>query len=146
MKATFFQRGSPWAFRVKVKTVEGTKVVMPYALWKTSEEAERDVPLFVWFKGRKDAADPRVPLPHGQWFKSAKPDNSWNNIREYILVHGPKKVQMDRKRPTSAEVRNRQRRRLVNEKRNKKAGEVQIPIPPAGNISNEIEKWVLLSR
>lgn len=88
MAATFFQRGNLWAFRVKVKTVTGTKVVMPYALWKTKEEAERDVRLFVWFKGKRDAADPRVPLPHGQWFKSAKPDDSCYHIREYILSHG----------------------------------------------------------
>ena len=79
-------------------------------------------------------------LPHGQWFNSVKPDDSWNHIREYFLVHGQKRASMDRKRPTSAEVRNRQMRRLVNEKRNKKAGEVQIPIPPAAKISNEIEK------
>ena len=48
------------------QAVAGFKVVMPFALWDTGEEAERDVPLFIWFKSRKDVAAPAVPLPRGR--------------------------------------------------------------------------------
>ena len=84
-----------------------------------------------------------MPLPHGQWFKSAKPGDSWNHIREYILSLGLREESPKRKRPPSIDVRNRQRRRLACEKRNDKddgledVEEVPVPIPPADANIND---------
>ena len=71
MTTIFLQSGSHWTFRVKIKTVSGIRYVIPYALWETREEVEGVVPLFVWYKGRKDVTQPSTPLPHGHWLKTA---------------------------------------------------------------------------
>lgn len=46
-----------------------------------------------------------LPLPHGRWFKSAKPDSSWDEIRQYLLVADKKEISQKRKPPASIEVR-----------------------------------------
>jgi hypothetical protein len=56
----------------------------PYSLWDTKEDASNYVDLFVWYKSVRTKIDPLVPEPHGKWFKTAVPDCSWDEIRDYL--------------------------------------------------------------
>jgi hypothetical protein len=123
MAASLFLRGSLWTFRVKVRTCKGVEYASPHALWETKNEAERDVDLFIWFKGRKGPADPHIPSPHGQWFKTMKPGSSWDEIREFVSTRGCKGFSLKRKQPASFDVA---KRRRVEAKADLEASEAEI--------------------
>lgn len=111
MASSFFMRGSLWTFRVKVRSTKGTEYVTPHALWDTKEEAAKEVDLFIWYKSRKDATDPPIPLPHGNWFKTTKPDETWDVIREHLRNRVKPAVPVKRK--MSPSVRMVKRRRMI---------------------------------
>jgi hypothetical protein len=96
MAVSYTVLNGKWTFSVKVRLRTGFQHMQPYRLWDNKEDASDYVSLFVWYKSVRTKSDPLVPEPHGKWFKTAVPDDSWDEIREYLSnnvdrAYAPKK-------------------------------------------------------
>ena len=90
MASSFSEQNGKWTFYAKVRQRSGFTSLKPARLWNSKEEAEMDVELFIWYSSIRGKDDPPVPLPHGQWFKTILPDDSWEEIRAYLAERGCK--------------------------------------------------------
>jgi hypothetical protein len=96
MAVAYTVQNGKWTFSVRVRLRTGFQNMQPYRLWDTKEDASEYVDLFVWYKSVRTKSEPLVPEPHGKWFKTAVPDSSWDEIREYLSnnvdrAYAPKK-------------------------------------------------------
>ena len=81
MVTSFSERNGKWTYNANVRQRTGSvSIKPPPRLWTSKEDAEKDVGLFVWYSSVRDKNDPAVPYPHGQWFKTMLPNDSWNDI------------------------------------------------------------------
>ena len=63
MATTFTEVDGRWCFMARVRLRTGFAYKRPYRLWKSREDAEKDVELFVWYSSIRGAGDPRIPNP-----------------------------------------------------------------------------------
>ena len=101
-----------------------------------------DVELFIWYSSIRGKDDPPVPLPHGQWFKTMLPDNSWDEIRAYLADRGCK-VYPSKKRLRGVVLDSYSKKAKLNLEAKKKEDE---EILNAGNkILEEIMKEMIVA-
>ena len=81
-----------------------------------------DVELFIWYSSIRGKDDPPVPLPHGQWFKTILPDDSWEEIRAYLAERGCK-VYPSKKRLRGVVLDSYSKKARLNLEAKKKDGE-----------------------
>ena len=87
---SFSENNSKWTFNAKVRHRTGFVSMRPARLWTSKEDIEKDVGLFVWSSCVRDKNDPTVPYPHGKWFKTMLPNDSWNALRALLAERGAK--------------------------------------------------------
>ena len=122
MASSFSEQNGKWTFYAKVRQRSGFTSLKPARLWNSKEEAEMGVELFIWYSSIRGKDDPPVPLPHGQWFKTMLPDDSWEEIRAYLAERGCK-VYPSKKRLRGVVLDSYSKKARLNLEAKKKDGE-----------------------